>query len=656
LFVLHYFCAMKTAWALLLFSIFFFAFSVKNASAQRPGIPTGGSFPQGGQSGGKVGIDDTTKQVYGPKTVSYFLEEDVFNNRKTLYNPDTNYNAFHVYTFIQKRDFQYVDLGNMGTAMRPVFYQPNENIGAQLGYDAYTPYAYAINEVRFYDTKSPFTNMYCVLGGLGQNILRFDHSQSLSPRLNLGLNAQRATTNKQFGTTGANDPQSNLAQNWSFVFHANYRTKDDKYTFLGQFNHLNHNVLEQGGVVPNKDTLTGEITYFGAFAPLAKLTQASSWERRSRLHIYHQYALAQGFQLYHVFDYYRNKNIYFDRNLDESRADRFYPNYFYSTNLTNQDVRYRLVENKAGIKGRFQEFNYRIHFRQRIYKLEGNYNVGDTAVFGSYRRNRFENFLGGWLNYYLKDSTQRVTVEAEYLLLGGDFKLKGELVSKWFSLGYSSLFNSPTLTQQTYFSNHYRWDNAFRQVNSNNIYGQLNLSFKKWKFNPRLDYHLIRNYIYYDSLAIPRQHSPAFSVLRVGSSYQWQSKRWQLWGQTYYSLVSNDNIMRIPRLFSNLRLSFDFIYAKVLFVQLGVDLHYKSSYLADGYMPLTQQFHLQNSIQAEDYLYADVFANFRINRVKLFVKMAHVNQGILAPGYFMTPLYPVNGRAFGFGVNWPLFD
>ncbi|MBB3836650.1 hypothetical protein FHS57_000632 [Runella defluvii] len=656
-------------------------------------MPGNGSFGGGGGGGlgqgGQVKLDDSTKMIYGPHTSRYFLEEDVFNNRKTLYAIDTSYDGFHRYNFVQRADFQLVDLGNLGTASRSLFYRPIEQIGTQFGYDAYTPYAYAVQDVKYFDTKSPYTNLYLALGGLGQNIARFDHSQNITPRLNLGINAQRFTTNKYFGTSGTSDSQNNLTQNWAFVFHGNYRSKDEKYLLMGQFNHLNHSAYEQGGM--SSDTLNfrsdGTIEYNN---PSAILKTAQSWERRNNWHIYQQYVLAQGFQVYHVFDYKRTIDIYSDSDLSQGSRYGFYNNYYYDSTYqiptlqkintlqsrsyiynsasTRQQVAFRLVENKFGIKGRYLGFNYRAHYRVRLMNMVEKHNQIPRSIVldsllssntdGSSKHRRFENFVGLWLAYYLKDSTQRATAEFEYLL-GKDFKIKGDIVSKWFSVGYLTSLSSPTFLQQYYNSNHLRWDNQFRLVNSNTIYGQINLNTKKVHFSPRLDYHLISNYIYYDTAAVVRQFTSPFSVIKVGALAQWKPGKFQFLSQTYYTLVSNDNVLRIPRFMANFRATFDFVYYKVLFLQLGAEIHYKSTYYADAYMPLTQQFHLQNSIKTEGVVYTEFFINARINRVRLFIKMANAGQGFQGPfnrGYFSTPLYPVVGRSLGFGINWPLFD
>jgi hypothetical protein len=636
-------------------------FALSWAHAQRPSIPgmgglSGGASGSMGQ-GGQVKIDDSTKMIYGPRTTRFFLEEDVFNNQKALYQIDTAYDAFHRYNFIQRANFEYVDLGNLGTASRSVFFRPVRQLGAQFGYDAYSLYAYPVNEVKYYDTKSPYTNLYLVLGGLGQNILRFDHSQNLSPRLNLGLMAQRMTTNKFFGTSGSSDPQNNLAQNWSFVFNGSYRSANDKYTVMGQFNHLNHAVYEQGGMVPDSTafkTGQGEVAFFNDPNRPSILKSAQSWERRNNWHVYQQYVLAQGFQLYHVFDYQRSINNFSHATLSEGAQYGFYRNYFYSRTATQQEVKLRAVDNRFGIKGRYRGFNYRLHYRPRFVNMNGAYNATDTTQ-GTYKLNRFENFVGLWLNYYFKDSTQRATAEFEYLLLR-DIKLKGELISKWFSAGYESVFSSPSLLQQRYESNHFRWDNSFQLVNSNNIYGQINLRTKKITFSPRLDYHLINNYIYFDSVAIPRQELTPFSVVRMGANVAWRPGKFQFLSQSYYTLVSNGDVLRIPKFFANFRATFDFVYYKVLYLQLGAEMHYKSAYFADAYMPVTQQFYLQNRLKTEGVVYSEVFVNARINRVRLFVKMANALQGFAYDGYFSSPLFPNVGRSLGFGVNWPLFD
>ncbi|MCY7360150.1 MAG: putative porin, partial [Rudanella sp.] len=291
----------------------------------------------GGQTGGRPGasgssstgrgsIDDSTKVIYGPRTTRYYLEADVLNNRKTLFTTDTLLDGVHLYNFVQRNGNLYQDLGNLGTALRPVFYQEPTQIGAQTGYSVFLPYAYQQSQIKYYDTKSPFTRMYFVLGGRNQNVLNFDYSQNINPRFNVGFNAQRVTSRKQFGaqTLTASSNDIFLAQSWAFVGHMNYRTKDEKYTLLAHFNHLNHDIPEQGGVLPNPraDGTLDQFYYEGN----PYLGRADGKELRNMWHLYQQYKLAEGFQLFHRLDYLRQINSFNDYRLQtDSTLTRFYP-------------------------------------------------------------------------------------------------------------------------------------------------------------------------------------------------------------------------------------------------------------------------------------------------------------------------------------------
>ncbi|WP_420147669.1 putative porin, partial [Spirosoma sp.] len=89
------------------------------------------------------GIDDSTKVIYGPKSTRYVLEDDIFNNRRKLYTMDTTMDDVHRFTYVQRSQNLYQDLGTLGTPIRPVFVQEPDQLGAQSGYTVFAPYAYS---------------------------------------------------------------------------------------------------------------------------------------------------------------------------------------------------------------------------------------------------------------------------------------------------------------------------------------------------------------------------------------------------------------------------------------------------------------------------------------------------------------------------------
>lgn len=217
----------------------------------------GATQPMSSTNSSPSGIDDSTKVIYGPTTTRYILEEDVLNNRRTRYPVDTTMDEVHRFLYVQRSQNMYQDLGNLGTPMRPVFVAVPQQLGAQTGYNAFDAYGYQPQSVKYFDTKSPFTDMYVALGGRNQNILRFDFAQNITPRWNVGFAVQRFTSQKQFGTGGSNDPSKLLAQNWSVLAHTNYRSKNEKYTLLLNFTNMNHTLEDQGGVLSGT-SVTGE--------------------------------------------------------------------------------------------------------------------------------------------------------------------------------------------------------------------------------------------------------------------------------------------------------------------------------------------------------------------------------------------------------------
>lgn len=121
--------------------------------------------PKGGedQEGRRTLLDDSTKQVYGPKTTLYFYEQAIKRNSLVLYEVDTLLTNFHNYDPVAKSGWKYQDLGNIGSAAKPVYFGLPEQIGLSSGFDAYDLYFKDPSQRKYYDSKSPFTEMAAFL-------------------------------------------------------------------------------------------------------------------------------------------------------------------------------------------------------------------------------------------------------------------------------------------------------------------------------------------------------------------------------------------------------------------------------------------------------------------------------------------------------------
>lgn len=199
-------------------------------------------------------LDDSTQQVYGPTTTLFFLEKDILANKDRPYAVDTILDNFHNYNFVNRYGNRYQDLGNLGTAIRPVFYTPPTQIGTYFGINAYDLYAYTPDNIKYYDTKSPYSSVYYAQGGLLQQILGVEFSRNIKPNWNAGFTYQRITAPKQFGYARREDRQTD---NQTIAVYTRYQNKDSTYQLLAHFSHLNHGMVDQGGI--RRDSIGGEL-------------------------------------------------------------------------------------------------------------------------------------------------------------------------------------------------------------------------------------------------------------------------------------------------------------------------------------------------------------------------------------------------------------
>lgn len=597
-------------------------------------------------------LDDSTKQVYSTKTVKYILEEDILNNRKTFYNPDTTLANFHLFDFNLRSGQLYQDLGNVGTAIKPLFFIPTTDIAKNLGYSTYGAYAFDVRKTTYFNTKSPYTNVNYVQSGGGTGIMHFTHSQNIKPRLNATLDVRRLSSSKQYGAPQTREER--LVDSWAVMLHSNYESKNGKYIILGSYNHFNHAPLEQGGIQP-----LGDSTAFVAESSLgnyrdflSKLTGATSRDWRNELHVYHQYKLTNGFQVYHISDYQKRRDLYTDVNFGKSSSSNYFMTPKSATDTLSMDLRYNLFENKFGIKGIYKGFAYRLYLRQRFYTMRS-----DS---GNYLPNKIntETLVGGWANYFFPDSVRRVYAEAELGAVNtlGNLRLQAEYLSPRIKAGVSILRVPPNILDEKFTSIAYDWNKTLAKTFTTNLYASTSLQKGNFVLSPSAYNSLITNYIYYDTKAQVRQDSSAINVFRVGLGVEYRWKRLLIANQSYYTANTAENRLPTPKFANNTTISYEFIYAKVLRINAGVEIYYRSAYFANNFMPLTRQFFLQDQQKVWGTPVADVFADLKINKVRLFFKFAHVNQGFPSNGYYVSSTYPGLRRTFFLGVNWPLFD
>ena len=254
-------------------------------------------------------LDDSTKQVYGPETTSYTKEDNIKYDDPKEYSVDTLMTDKHRYTYMNRMDNKMQDLGNTGTAIRPLYYEVPENIGKTSGFNSFDTYVISPKDIRYFDTKSPYSSLGVSFGGNGRSIVDVSFSRSDSTVFNVGFDFKRITSDKQVGELQSRGDHNVLAT----IYGIYARWNPGKYQVMVNFTRMRHQQFESGGVMPLPSGSLDNL--FVEDSAEVWLNFAKSEEIRNNIHLYHQFQIHELFQVYHQLDYTPQKIAFEDTDL-----------------------------------------------------------------------------------------------------------------------------------------------------------------------------------------------------------------------------------------------------------------------------------------------------------------------------------------------------
>lgn len=591
-------------------------------------------------------LDDSTKQVYGPKTTLYFFEKAIKRNNLKLYEQDTLLENFHNYDPVAKSGWKYQDLGNIGSAAKPMYYSVPEVIGVTSGFHAYDLYFRDPSKRKFFDTKSPFTEMSAFFGGGNRNMLDVAFARNVNPRWNIGLDFNTLRIRKTLNPAQRDDHMT--VQN-AYGLHTNYRSENGRYWLLGAFSRMKHVVNEIGGIIPPE--VDRNSLYFTYEDAKVWLQNTRARDLRQDFHLYHEYKLGNGLQFYHVFDR-KNQNLVIESLLDTPDALFFNSNRFNNPDTTQNKNDFEEWRNEFGLKGTFKGFYYNSFMKLRNGRMESPFFPNKRSAFNEF-------YIGGELIGKISEKWE-VSADGEYLI-PGNFKIHGIFISPWLDVEYTKALYKPTSMQQIYYGNHFQWENNFSDIGVDQVRGSIKVDLENLRLRPSLTLNRVNNYIYFGEDQLVAQASGEAFMIMPGFAANFRlGKKFRLDAEVIFTQVSGEaaDQFRIPKWYGNTRFYFDSpLFNENVFVQLGVDVRYKSSFFAEAYNPSYQQFYLQNTFNVYGYPVADIFLDFRINRTRVLFKYNHLNAGMMSnEGYFVTPDYTGYRSFLDLGITWYLFD
>lgn len=327
---------------------------------------------------------------------------------------------------------------------------------------------------------------------------------------------------------------------------------------------------------------------------------------------------------------------------------------------------------KAGLKA-YLSHEYR---RYKMPDLSG-----DSTAYHLGKWTENDVFLGGQISK-TQGNTLHFDLSAEFGITGSvigevvadfntdlNFRLFGDTVTLAANAHFNR--NMPGLFLEKYHSKHLWWDKDLDCETRTHVEGIF--SYRKTDTKLRVAIDEIQNYTYFGmSYQLDKnlnrqgltgsvfQESGNINVMtaQLMQNFRLGPLNWE--NVVTYQNSSNSEVLPLPALnvFSNLYLKFKI--ARVLGVELGGCVTYFTKYEAPDYLPMLNQFAVQQNadsrVELGGYPFVDIYANMQLKRTRFFIAMSHVNAGSGTKMQFLTPHYPMNNRTFRMGVSWTFIN
>ncbi|MFN7095352.1 MAG: putative porin, partial [Burkholderiales bacterium] len=392
-------------------------------------------------------------------------------------------------------------------------------------------------------------------------------------------------------------------------------------------------------------------------------------------HLYQQYKISDRLQAYHEIKLLNQFNQFKAPQLS-NLSHRYLGNPTTQPKSLEETTILQTVGNELALKGDIGRFFYRCYYLHK--KLD--WQPADRKSSQSFK----EHYFGLQTRIQLNDSANCLHMHGEYLR-DGHYQWHTTYEGPLIEWGYHQMRYKPSFLVQHYQGHYRKWDKHFESPKNYQLYGAIRVNLPHLMLKPHVRITKVERPIYFQNLPTttpasqpnkdyipqapplviePRQGQGHVNLFYLGMDVN----------LTIFSHFHADNeliftkkqgpcagIFRTPQWLINSRL----YYARSLYdgrldIETGIDLHWHSPYMADGYDPATQQFHIQNEYKVYSYLLVDLFFNFRIKTFRGFIKLNYLNQHLKfmkgLPGYFSTPLYPGQSRSLDVGVSWSFFD
>ena len=608
------------------------------------------------------------KEIKPASSLWYLDSYGAFRDSTKL---DTLQDYVHIFHPVYKEAWTATYLGNYGT---PAEDNNFFNRTFQSNYffaQSREAYLLTPSKIKYFNTHTPYTRLdYTQSENKSKNNeTRFNviHSQNINPWWNFTFHVDLAKSDGQYLYQESRNNSVALYTSYSknnWNIHAGFISNTVK-------NQENGGVTSDSLLLGGKDPRYWNVNLNSSETKLKNSYFYSNTEYRFGKFIdtgedkEEQFRPVMG--IIHSFELNNNRHYFADKESDE---DDFFENTYYPDSYTTDSIRFNRISNIFQLK-QYENAEKKFSFGKRVFAgfeidrgsmpglqpndtthIRHDISYGNTFIGGGIFREtgRFWNWNFSGKFYIAGRNAGQTEING---LIYKPFPFLGDSLA---SISFTGSIENrvPDYFQETFFSNHYRWDQSLNMEQRMTAGGIFQMPKRNLELGA--NYAIINNFIYNDTLGIPNQTSKELLILSAYVDKDFQYRNLHLRTRLLWQKASDDTYIHLPEWTAFISTYFQFTVSKVLLTQIGSDLRYNTSYYADTYAPSTGLFYLQHEKKYGNYPYIDVYASLRLKRTRVFFKYMNIGTNFLDGEYMTTPHYPMYRATFRLGVSWAFYD
>lgn len=596
---------------------------------------------------------------------------------------DTTLNIKNYYNqnFIRRDAFGKLFFPNVGGVVTDLEYQDQPFSTSLLPTGKKYNY-YRTSDIKYYDVKTPYTEFIYENGVKEGSFLSSTFSHNINKQFNYTFHYRGLVSEGRY--------RNEKAQNNTFVFSSNYKTKNERFKLWWHYSAQNLKNNENGGIKDINDFILQDERRMTNVRNIEVNSQTakSTFDAR-RIEMNASYGILKRMNakdstfynpiiIKNTISYEKQKFRYEDSSavgdLYETeiltrlgRSNQKASTDFY--NVTTAGFQWTdRVQIEAGVK--FQ--NLRVFSEEAL-----NYQIFDpndpTVVLRTVVNPKQieENLVGivGKVNFDWNEKL-KLYGNAEFLqsdnyksVYNVDAVLDITPVNG-YTLSAGALIQAkiPSLNQiynQSFFED-FNYAHQFETENTQKLFAKLNLE----KINTSVEGSLynIDNHVYLDQDLVYKQLSDNVNYFKIKGINHLKFGKINLVSTAQYQKVTkNETYMPLP----------DFLIRETLYwqgelfnkkaqLQAGINATYFSKYNGMRYIPIINEFALQDPTSVQEiggYPILDIFINFKVQNMRFYIRGEHINASFTKePNYFAAPNVPYRDFKFQLGLKWNIFS